>query len=295
MPFHIKTAEHPAKGITRIARAHLKKALADAHSRRARSQDEVVHAVRKRMKRLRAAWRLIRAELDADVFRAENKRFRDIGRSLAALRDARICVRATDELRRDFRRKSGSGELVQVRDVLAGEFASIAAAARERDWRRQLAASLEDARRAVDRWELEKIEWAHLRHGLRKTYKKGRRARDKARREPTDENLHEWRKRVKDLWYQLDLLRALSPKAVARFLRKTEKLSDQLGEDHDLAVLRTALTAKRAELANTGGFELALELIARRRPQLRKAAFRLGDKLFSEKPRAFVQRLGGSS
>ena len=45
-----------------------------------------------------------------------------------------------------------------------------------------------------------------LADGLPTTYRRGRKAYEQARSEPGAESLHEWRKRSKDLWYELRLL-----------------------------------------------------------------------------------------
>ena len=69
-------------------------------------------------------------------------------------------------------------------------------------------------------------------------------------------------------------------------------LGDALGEDHDLADLRAAL-AKKPELA--GGLpasEAIMRLCVQRQDELRQAARSLGARVYAEKPRAFVDRLG---
>jgi CHAD domain-containing protein len=54
---------------------------------------------------------------------------------------------------------------------------------------------------------------------------------------PTVENFHEWRKRVKYYRYQLKLLRDFWKPVMEALRREAVKLSDDLGDDHDLAVL----------------------------------------------------------
>jgi hypothetical protein len=45
------------------------------------------------------------------------------------------------------------------------------------------------------------------RGSLRRIYRRGRKAMQHAQADPTNENLHEWRKRVKDLWHAEQILR----------------------------------------------------------------------------------------
>ena len=62
------------------------------------------------------------------------------------------------------------------------------------------------------------------------------------------ESLHEWRKRVKHLWYHHTLLRSLWPPVMEVTGDEAHALSDHLGDDHDLAVL-----AAWVERARRGG------------------------------------------
>ena len=85
---------------------------------------------------------------------------------------------------------------------------------------------------------LKESGWAALAPGIKRSYRDGRRgyqaARDAGRR---PEELHAWRKRVKDLYYQVGLLRPIWPEQMAAIEAKLEHLAECLGEDHDLFLL----------------------------------------------------------
>lgn len=51
-------------------------------------------------------------------------------------------------------------------------------------------------------------------------------------------NLHELRKRTKDLLYELELLCCVWPEMIGPLVEQAHHLTDLLGDDHDLAVLR---------------------------------------------------------
>ena len=96
---------------------------------------------------------------------------------------------------------------------------------------------LESAREEVADWPLERDDWGAIEGGLRRIYRQGRRRMREAENEPSTEALHEWRKRVKDLWYHLSLLRETWPAVVGPEADEAHALSEKLGDDHDLAVL----------------------------------------------------------
>ena len=103
-----------------------------------------------------------------------------------------------------------------------------------------------------------------------------------------ERDLHAWRKRVKDLWYHVRLLEPLSPGALHGYAGEAHHLSDLLGEDHDLAVLRETLLADGAVPAD---LDSVVTLIDHRREQLQAEALQVGARLYVEKPKAFRRRI----
>ena len=55
---------------------------------------------------------------------------------------------------------------------------------------------------------------------------------------------HEWRKQVKNLWHQLEILEPIWPEVMKKLADECHELADALGQDHDLAVLRDVLEAE---------------------------------------------------
>jgi CHAD domain-containing protein len=159
--------------------------------------------------------------------------------------------------------------------------------------RRRLAAREGEEPRATElplaSWPLDALTVDDLPKALKRTYARGREAFAVADRDPTAEHLHEWRKRVKDLWYQERLLEETWPGVLKAQAKEAKKLSKILGEDHDLAVL-SALLQDDAKLAALSG-EIQ-GLIAERRAELLSRARALGRRVYAERPKHFARRLG---
>ena len=98
-------------------------------------------------------------------------------------------------------------------------------------------AMLREARGRVDGWPLESDSFDALGDGLERTYRRGRRDFRAARTTPSVEALHEWRKRVKELWYHHTVLRELWAPVMQAVGNEAHELADRLGDDHDLAML----------------------------------------------------------
>ena len=82
------------------------------------------------------------------------------------------------------------------------------------------------------------LHWPVLRHGMKRSYKKSRAAFQAAVAERTTANLHEWRKQAKYFWYQIEMVERIRPKTMKKIADRLHELTQFLGDDHDLAVLR---------------------------------------------------------
>src|SRR3954451_4683096 len=264
------------EALRRIARGRIGHALDELGGKSDSSAEEAVHEARKDMKKLRALLRLARDELGDDVYRRENTCFRDAARELSGVRDADVMLGTLKGL---------DGSFPELRSALEEHRRS----ASQADATGAAIATLEAARERVDEWPLEHDGFEALEGGLRRIYRRGRRALREVEEEPTTEILHEWRKREKDLWYHLTLLREAWPPVLKVTADEAHELSDHLGNDHDHAVLAEWAHARCGDDA-LAGFD---EAVAARRDPLQREALELGRRLYAERPGAFVRRLGG--
>jgi hypothetical protein len=131
---------------------------------------------------------------------------------------------------------------------------------------------------------------ASLAEGFAKIYKKGRRARRRAEREPSAENFHELRKRAKDLWHASQLLEAICPGKFKPQAKEAHRLSDLLGDDHDLSVLRVYVRG-HPELLGPGELGLLESVIGLRSQSLRREALDCAAELYRRKPGRMLERL----
>ena len=282
MPFRFKKSESPAKAVRRVCRERIRAALG-----RLRKPDNAsaVHGVRKEIKKLRALFRLVRAEIGRGVYRRGEKALREAADSLTAPRDARVMLKA-------FGKLTG-------RD--AGQFAGIEKALRKnsrretRRFRKKDSAAaagriLRKTGRRMGELKIKSGGWAAIEPGLKESYRRGREACGFVREHPSSENFHEWRKHVKDLWHYFCLLYPAWPAEARAYTEDLELLGGHLGEDHDLSLLQQFATEHCAGRA--GEAELLGRLIESRQKHLRAAALELGARLYAEVPAVICRRLG---
>ncbi len=285
--FRLRRGEETADGVRRVARGQLDRAgeELDAGTGPRGDLDHAVHDTRKAFKRLRALVRLSRDALGDEAYRRENAIFRDAGRRLSSTRDAAVLVQTLDGLAERYRDELDDGAFAGLRDALASEAeAASRALADDRATVDAVQGTLEAARRRVGGWPLpDDGDRAMLAPGLERIYRRGRRALKAARQDPDTETLHELRKRAKDLWHAAQVLRPAAPKAMKELGRRAHALSDVIGDDHDLAVLRAAARERHATLA-PGELALLEGLITRRRARLQHRALAHGRRVYRRRP-----------
>jgi CHAD domain-containing protein len=290
--FRLHADEYVPDGVRRIARGRID----DAHERLGaasrRELGEAVHDARKNLKRLRAGLRLTRDALGEEAYDRENTTFRMAGRRLSGARDARVLVAALDALTERFADELPDAVAAQLRARLAEEHEQAEAALHEDEAAiSRTRDELAEARTRTAGWTLDEDGFDALGPGLRRIYGRGRKRIRAAQRDPTDEHLHEARKRAKDLWHATQLVRPAAPKRLKKLSRRTHRLADLLGDDHDLAVLRDYIVRHPQHFADEQSQATLLTVLDRRRRALQRRAFKLGKQVYEQSPKRFAKRV----
>jgi CHAD domain-containing protein len=287
--FRLYKDEPVPDGIRRIARGQLEGAHDEIEGASKRKLAGAVHDARKSFKRLRATVRLARGAIGDDRYRAENTAFRGAGRRLSGVRDASVLIETLDAVEKTSGDDLPTGATARLRrrleddrkqaiNSLKGDDALLAA----------VTADIEAARTRVAMWTFESEGLDALEPGLDRIYRRGRKAMKRAEADPTNEHLHEWRKRVKDLWHAEQILRPAAPKKIKKRAKRTHSLADLLGDDHDLAELRLYVGRHRGDFDDRMAQVALMAVINRRRKQLQRQAFRLGAKVYAQGPQRYV-------
>jgi CHAD domain-containing protein len=282
--------EPVAEGIKRVVITRVDKALGHLEGDGEEEHADAIHDARKDLKKIRAAVRLVRDALGDEIYRLENAHYRDAGRLLSGFRDAEALIESLDSLQGRYR-----GETQLRFSALRLSFEEDLRAHREggRQERAmaEAAGALRVGRDRIASWPISGDGWELISPGLRRTYRRGRKRLRDVEEDASVGSLHEWRKRVKDLWYQLRLIRNAELELTGHLIRDADALADHLGDDHDLALLRVAASERRDRFDKAADQRLLLDLIDRRRGELRFAAVTLGGRLYEEKPKKFMKRL----
>lgn len=238
-----------------------------------------VHLTRKRLKRARAALSLLRPALDPRDFDTCNRALRDAGRSLATARDATVLAQTYARM---LARTTNSPRAVPTtgKKQMAESSRPVATVDAAVPHRR-----LQAAIRRLGQTRLTGRGWAPLGSGVRAVYRRGRRRRP-TESHPSTEALHAWRRHAKRYWHVLELFEPVNPRRLAPAIADARRLSDLLGEEHDLALLAEQIGGRRSRVDRD-----VLEAVTERRTRLRRRALKLGAKVYDEPARTVERRL----
>jgi CHAD domain-containing protein len=269
----LELGETIGNGLTRIARATLDRAVEHLAESPAG-----VHNARKRFKEIRAVLRLGRYAIESR-FAEIDPVIRDAGNELSASRDADARLATIASLRACARDRAERQALSRIRRILtAGQGAAldIAGVVQRLSATRPLLV-FDGGPESLER-------------GLRRTYRDGRRQARIARSERTPVAIHAWRKQVKYLWYQSQVLAPVWPEVLKPHVAALDDLSHLLGEHHDLFALVTLVGEDRKRFGVTTAQRVAT-VVTRRTEEIEPAAFRLSGHVFAESPRGWSARL----
>jgi hypothetical protein len=223
--------------------------------------------------------------LGNDAYHEEITRLRDAARLLVSVRDAVVLVQALDSL--CPRSNDGMTFCSSIRAALRRE-------SRERHEQLHRETLLSSARvvsgvglrmRLLSQARLTRADPAKA---VKRAYRTSRRAMMVAAHQRSRDSLHEWRKQVKYFASQITCLSAVMRKGLGKTCKKSHRLADCLGHDHDLAMLHDKIIQHR-KLGGTADAQVdaLLHQLAQRRAKLQRKAYRRGKQLFA----ASVQRL----
>jgi CHAD domain-containing protein len=288
MPYRLSTTESAGEGLRRCAAEELDSAREGLESATAVERPKAVHEARKSLKKTRSLVRLARPAIGDKRYRAANTTLRDTARTLSGTRDADVLIAVAADLQERYVGRLPASAFRTLQDSLA-ESAQGTATPGAEDPVAVAVAQLIEVRSVVEDWPLHKAGWDTVLDALTGTYARGRTDVKAVRKEPASEVRHEWRKRVKDLWYQQRLIVEAWEPVLEAQAEAAHVLSEYLGDDHDLAVLHDAIVAGRVDAGAES--EAILELVDHRRDELLDASLTLGDRIYAESPKAFGRRI----
>jgi len=283
MGYCLKLREPLSDGLKRVFREQIHSAL-QLCRHPVRQRGVTVHEVRKHLKKLRAALRLTKSEVGKNRWVSEDRCLREIGRLVSDLRDAHVRLQTLIQLRDD-----ASQQFPRIEELLSMERESFSAAFA--GWQKQAIPKLERAGERLLKWPLAEISWKQICGVVAKSYRRGQNRLAKALTKRDPESFHVWRMSVKELWYQLRVLRPLNRLVLKEIASDAKTLGELLGRAHDFAFLLARLDKERGDQALYDELTQLQKLIRKRGKRLHRDALELGRRFYAEPSKAFAKRI----
>lgn len=241
-----------------------------------------VHDFRKALRRARAIVTLIADELPKSERRAIRRALQQARRALGIARDHAVVPATLEQLAlREIERATANA-------IVA---AAAAAAPTPSEVKQLLAEGAARAQAQLEALEAAlppDVRWMSVMSGVRATYRAARRARRAGKRDAAQ--FHAWRRRSKDLTYQLEILTRIVGEGAADAHHACETATDAQGPAVDLIMVRDFIRAHAQTLVPEDVDSLLEAVDAQVRNRVRDARD-VGKSAFQRKSRKFTRRL----
>ncbi|MBR2537692.1 MAG: CHAD domain-containing protein [Hyphomicrobium sp.] len=287
MPYRFKLEEKFDSGFRRIVREQVKQAEAELSATSAPAS--AIHETRKAIKRLRALLKTAAPTLGAKAARKHDRVFRDIARALSSRRDDDVIEATVASLESRYG-ADAVAILAPLRSALDNAKATVAPAL-DAARAQELREALKTEGKKLRKLRLKGFGLSAVVEGTGASYAAGRRALKRAIKQPSDERIHDLRKTVQAHWRHMALLSRAWPEEFAARVMVSRELSQVLGDDHDLVLVKTAASQLAGDETTAASAKAIIELCERRQANLRDAMKPHAARLYAESPQAFMDRL----
>ncbi len=274
--FVLKNRESADEDIKRILDEQIDNAISRLETGFDDDFDESIHEARKCVKRIRAVLRLIRDDIGSDKYRKENFFFRDINRNMSDIRSITVNIETLAKLDSDdsLDYKTLIGHFTGLKQKIIYKLCV------EENRQAETLEMLRRGRKRTGRILIKNKDFEILFLGLIRVFNQCLRSMNMAKNDPTAINLHEFRKKVKYLYYQSQVLEPVLPEKAVSVTPKLDKLADYLGEDHDLAELGDSLRGNPLITAGSSRPDSIYNIIDKARNDKQNKLFALAGEIF---------------
>jgi CHAD domain-containing protein len=283
MKYELRTDQSLGKNLQRIFQQQINGALSLARGEN-KPVDTLVHDIRKHLKKARAILQLVRNEIGNRAFRRQDRRLRDTGRLMTEIRDAEVRLQTMQQLEAVTHHHYRSYQ--KIEKLLAAELENFLAAFE--GWEKKAIPLLERADKLGKKWPTSGYGEQELRRAVRRTYKSGRKALAMVQKELSTPNIHELRKQVKLLGYEVRILRPWNQIVISEVLGELTELGHLLGRVHDLTFLADRMRLERCERHWGKHDEELLAVIENSKAELQRDGIEIAERFFAERRAEFA-------
>jgi CHAD domain-containing protein len=246
------------------------------------SPTSAVHDYRKALRRARAVLSLVSDALPRSERRAVRRALRDARRALGSARDHAVAPDAVNALSLE------DGDASTMKQILDTAGPSVPPIAEIKQLLAEGAARTAAQVEALEAALPPTVDWASVLRGVCGVYKRARRARKDAR--SSKRAFHAWRRRTKELAYQLDVLAGYTGSHVTDMHHTLTHATESQGVVVDLIMLRDFARTHGAAVAPEA-LDSLVHAVNAEISQLGHDSRREARDMFDRSPRRFTKKL----
>lgn len=246
------------------------------------STSKAVHSSRKALRRARAVLRMVAGALPKSERKAVGRALQESRRALSSIRDHAVAPVTLGEL------TLGELDRAVAKRVLDTAAETLPSAAETKQLLGESAARAAAQAEALEASLPAELSWETVVDGIQEVYADARRARRSAK--SSKQWFHTWRRRCKELSYQLELVANHAGARVAAVQSEIEGVTDTLGPAVDLVMVREFVATYGQGLGEDEVDHLKSAIDAQLEDLMVETRKGARD-LFSQKPRKFAKRL----
>ncbi len=204
-----------------------------------------IHEARKHLKKAKATLRLLRGAKPTSVRHDALAALRITARKLSTHRDRQVVTGLLEQW------QVSAANVVQRRaaTALLGKLKPSPTGMVRGPSLQDLRTLLREAGANLERRPLAGFTWSKLTRSLKRSQRRMRRAERQFTKSQRADDLHEWRKRGKDFWYQVRLLRPWLRRHSQELPSSLRTLTELQGRTHDLELILRTVARFRGKLA----------------------------------------------
>jgi CHAD domain-containing protein len=284
--------ESPKDGIKRIFYVLMDNVL--SHCSDTRDIHLSIHEIRRNLKKIRAVLRMVRDEIGYAAYTRENTFFRDLGRMLSEIRSSEILHHSLELSRTRFRHKRYEPVFNQISlQILEKRDEIIRNKIEKEDVLGQIAQKIRSHKNHFDDLLLATDNYSVFLPGLTRIYRHNREYLKKYHDNPEINALHDFRKKVKYLLCQLQVIYPVFPEMLKVYISILDKIGDKLGIYRDLYELQEFIAHNFSSDINSDHMNKLNREIESIKSRHLTTAMEKSDKFFVSSTKVFVRQMEG--
>ncbi len=251
-----------------------------------------IHEIRRNIKKIRAVLRLIRDEAGYGFYYRENRFYRDQGRLLSEIRSIEILNHSLNLVNRNFKTGIPREEVNHIAAEIAERRNDIIINTIEKQKILQhISSEVSVNRERLKTFKLEKNDFSGIKPGITRIHKHCRNYLKICTKNLQITKLHDFRKKIKYLLYQLQMIYFVFPSLLKVYISSLDTIADNLGIYRDLYELRNFIISTGHQQENGKSINKLLNEIENLKSKHLLKAMGKSDLLLSVRTGAFINQI----